>query len=39
MYLFIEKGLRRGISYIVRRCAKAKNKYMKNYNPKNRQSV
>ena len=33
MYLFIEKGLRRGISYIVKRYAKAYNKCMKNCNP------
>ena len=34
MYLFIEKGLRGGISYIGKRCSEANNKYMKGYDPK-----
>ena len=33
-YLFIEKGLRGGIFYIAKRCAKAINKYMNEYDPK-----
>ena len=34
MYLFIEKGMRGGISYIVKRCSKANNKYMQCYDDK-----
>ena len=33
-YLFIEKGLREGISYIAKRYAKANNKYLNDYDPK-----
>ena len=34
-YLFNKKGLRGGISYIAKRYAKANNKYMNDYDPKN----
>ena len=34
MYLFIEKGLRGGISYIAKRYSEANNKYLKDYDPK-----
>ena len=38
-YLFIEKGSRRVISYIAKRYAKANNKYMNDYDPKNSQHL
>ena len=34
MFLFIEKRLRGGISYIAKRYAKTNNKYMKDCDPK-----
>ena len=37
-YLFIEKGTRGGISFITKRYAKAKNKYMSDYDS-NKQSI
>ena len=33
MYLFIEKGLGGGISYIAKGYCEANNKYMKNFDP------
>ena len=33
MYLFIQKGLKVGISYIAKRYSKANSKYIKNYDP------
>ena len=38
MYLFIEKGLRRGISYIAERCNEANNKCKKVMILQNRQN-
>ena len=34
MYLFIEKGLRGGFSYIAKRYSEANNNYLKDYDPK-----
>ena len=34
MYLFVEKAMRGGVSYISKRCTKSNNNYMKSYDPK-----
>ena len=34
MYLFFEKDMRGGVSYISKRYSKAKNKYLKSCDPK-----
>ena len=34
MYLFFEKDMRGGVSYISKRCSKTNSKYLKSYDPK-----
>ena len=34
MYIFFEKGMRSGVSYISKKYSKANNKYLKSYDPK-----
>ena len=34
MYLFFEKGITGGVSYISKRYSKVNDKYLKSYNPK-----
>ena len=34
IYVFFEKGMRGGVSYIFKRYSKARNKYLKSYDPK-----
>ena len=38
-YLLIEKGMRGGISYLPKRYAKASNKCINDYDPKNHQHL
>ena len=38
-YLFIEKGLRGGISYTAKRYAKATNKFVNDYDPKKQSTL
>ena len=35
IYLFVEKGVRGGISYVAKRCRKANNKYIESYDDSN----
>ena len=39
MYLLIEKGFRREVSYIVKRYSDSNSEYMKNYGPKKSQKL
>ena len=39
IYIFFKKGMRGGFSYISYRYSKAKNKYLKSYNPEQNQNI
>ena len=39
MYLFIEKGIKGGISYIAKRYSKANNKYIQSYDKKTQENL
>ena len=39
IYVFFEKGMRGGVSYIFKRYSKARNKYLKSYDPKKIENI